>query len=225
MPPNGPRFWARWPGMIRFSFFCATAVRAKKCWEEFGSFQHEDQSRGCRRQRICRTGVDQANREASGDGICRGNGCGGNRRKAAGGNPPALARSQQPDHVSSGPGADCKDLQLDTVFLCTPDKVSYDLVPKMLSLGIRVIDFSGAFRLKDVDSYSSWYGFQHANPELLNASGVRSSRMECQDDRARKADRQSGLLSDVRDAGIASADTRRECWRPVPILSATQNRA
>ncbi|MBP1622443.1 MAG: argC [Acidobacteria bacterium] len=60
-----------------------------------------------------------------------------------------------------------KDLQLDTVFLCTPDKASYDLVPKMLSLGIRVIDFSGAFRLKDVESYSSWYGFQHANPDLL----------------------------------------------------------
>jgi N-acetyl-gamma-glutamyl-phosphate reductase len=60
-----------------------------------------------------------------------------------------------------------KDLQLDTVFLCTPDKASYDLVPKMLALGIRVIDFSGAFRLKNVESYSSWYGFQHASPELL----------------------------------------------------------
>jgi N-acetyl-gamma-glutamyl-phosphate reductase len=61
-------------------------------------------------------------------------------------------------------------LQLDTVFLCTPDKVSYELVPKILSIGVRVVDFSGSFRLKNVDSYSSWYGFQHANPELLNAA-------------------------------------------------------
>jgi len=61
-------------------------------------------------------------------------------------------------------------LQLDTVFLCTPDKVSYDLVPKILSMGIRVIDFSGSFRLKDAASYPSWYGFQHANPELLTAA-------------------------------------------------------
>jgi N-acetyl-gamma-glutamyl-phosphate reductase len=61
-------------------------------------------------------------------------------------------------------------MQLDTVFLCTPDKVSYELVPKILSMGIRVIDFSGSFRLKNIDSYSSWYGFQHANPELLNAA-------------------------------------------------------
>jgi N-acetyl-gamma-glutamyl-phosphate reductase len=63
-----------------------------------------------------------------------------------------------------------KDYQLDTVFLCTPDKVSYDLVPKMLSLDARVIDFSGAFRLKDIGSYSGWYGFQHAQADLLTSA-------------------------------------------------------
>jgi N-acetyl-gamma-glutamyl-phosphate reductase len=61
-------------------------------------------------------------------------------------------------------------LQLDTVFLCTPDKVSHDLVPKILPLGVRVIDLSGSFRLKDTASYPSWYGFHHANPDLLNAA-------------------------------------------------------
>jgi N-acetyl-gamma-glutamyl-phosphate reductase len=63
-----------------------------------------------------------------------------------------------------------ESLQMDTVFLCTPDKVSYDLVPKILSLGVRVVDFSGSFRLKDAASYHSWYGFQHASPELLDAA-------------------------------------------------------
>jgi N-acetyl-gamma-glutamyl-phosphate reductase len=62
------------------------------------------------------------------------------------------------------------ELGLDTVFLCTPDKVSYDLVPKMMQLGIRVVDLSGSYRLKDTDSYSSWYGFQHANPDLLKSA-------------------------------------------------------
>lgn len=57
--------------------------------------------------------------------------------------------------------------ELDTVFLCTPDHVSHDLVPKFLSLGIRVIDFSGAFRLKDAESYPAWYGFHHSDPDLL----------------------------------------------------------
>jgi len=62
------------------------------------------------------------------------------------------------------------ELGLDTVFLCTPDKVSYDLVPKMMHSGIRVVDLSGSYRLKDMASYPSWYGFQHANPDLLKAA-------------------------------------------------------
>jgi N-acetyl-gamma-glutamyl-phosphate reductase len=61
-------------------------------------------------------------------------------------------------------------LGLDTVFLCTPDKVSYDLTPKIMQLGARVVDFSGAFRLKDETSYSSWYGFQHTLSELLTSA-------------------------------------------------------
>ncbi len=59
------------------------------------------------------------------------------------------------------------EFRLDTVFLCTPDKVSHDLVPKIMRSGMRVIDLSGAYRLKDTASYSSWYGFQHGNSELL----------------------------------------------------------
>ena len=59
---------------------------------------------------------------------------------------------------------------LETVFLCTPDKVSHELVPKILSLGLRVVDFSGAFRLKDEASYPSWYGFKHGDPELLHSA-------------------------------------------------------
>jgi hypothetical protein len=62
------------------------------------------------------------------------------------------------------------ELKLDTVFLCTPDKVSYELVPKILSAGIRVIDLSGSYRLKDTASYSSWYGFHHANDNLLKSA-------------------------------------------------------
>ena len=71
---------------------------------------------------------------ASRDGICSGHGCGGDRRKAVVGHASSPAWNQQPDHFSPGTGPD-RDLQLDTVFLCTPDKVSYDLVPKILSLG------------------------------------------------------------------------------------------
>jgi N-acetyl-gamma-glutamyl-phosphate reductase len=78
-------------------------------------------------------------------------------------------------------------LELDTIFLCTPDKVSYSLVPKILSQGMRAIDLSGSFRLRDAASYPSWYGFDHANQELLtsavyglpewNAKAIASARL------------------------------------------------
>ena len=72
------------------------------------------------------------------------------------------------DHVVELPSTEwMTSLGLDTVFLCTPDKVSYELTPKILEAGIRVVDFSGAFRLKDAASYPGWYGFDHADASLL----------------------------------------------------------
>jgi N-acetyl-gamma-glutamyl-phosphate reductase len=35
---------------------------------------------------------------------------------------------------------------------------------------MRVIDLSGSFRLKNVASYPSWYGFDHTNQDLLNSA-------------------------------------------------------
>jgi len=76
---------------------------------------------------------------------------------------------------------------LDTVFLCTPNEVSYDLVPRLLDAGLRVVDLSGSFRLREAASYASWYEFEHKVPELLreavyglsewNASGIRQARL------------------------------------------------
>jgi len=72
------------------------------------------------------------------------------------------------DHLVETPDTKrMADLGLDTVFLCTPDKVSHELAPGILAAGMRVIDFSGAFRLKDAASYPGWYGFDHADAALL----------------------------------------------------------
>ncbi|HSY51381.1 MAG TPA: N-acetyl-gamma-glutamyl-phosphate reductase [Thermoanaerobaculia bacterium] len=53
------------------------------------------------------------------------------------------------------------------VFLATPNEVSADLAPKLLDLGMRVIDLSGAFRLEEPSMYPTWYGFDHERPGLL----------------------------------------------------------
>lgn len=52
----------------------------------------------------------------------------------------------------------------DIVFLATPAEVSLSLAPQILAKGKKVIDLSGAFRLKQND-YSKWYGFMHTAPE------------------------------------------------------------
>ncbi len=52
-------------------------------------------------------------------------------------------------------------------FLATPNEVSAEIAPKLLDLGIKVIDLSGAFRLAQPSLYPTWYGFAHENPQLL----------------------------------------------------------
>ncbi len=47
--------------------------------------------------------------------------------------------------------------QADVVFLALPEAASADLAPVLLSAGLRVIDLSGAFRLRDETSRSRWY--------------------------------------------------------------------
>lgn len=54
------------------------------------------------------------------------------------------------------------------VLLATPTEVSLRLVPELFEAGVRVVDLSGAFRLKDATAYPSAYGFQHPSPSLLH---------------------------------------------------------
>lgn len=54
----------------------------------------------------------------------------------------------------------------DVYFLATPAEASLALAPKILQAGKKVIDLSGAFRLKK-SSYPQWYKFDHSSPELL----------------------------------------------------------
>jgi len=44
-----------------------------------------------------------------------------------------------------------------TVFLATPHEASLELVPQLLSAGLRVVDLSGAFRFRDPETFARWY--------------------------------------------------------------------
>jgi N-acetyl-gamma-glutamyl-phosphate reductase len=56
---------------------------------------------------------------------------------------------------------------LAVVFLATPPEVSLELAPALLAQSIRVVDLSGAFRLRTVENYQTWYKAKHTEPGLL----------------------------------------------------------
>ncbi len=53
------------------------------------------------------------------------------------------------------------------VFSATPPEVSMELAPGFLEAGARVVDLSGAFRLRTPDNYAAWYKESHTQPALL----------------------------------------------------------
>jgi N-acetyl-gamma-glutamyl-phosphate reductase len=76
---------------------------------------------------------------------------------------------------------------LDLVFLATPHETSHEVAPQLLERGVRVVDLSGAFRMKDKSAYPRWYGFEHrASAALdqavyglteLNAPAIREAQL------------------------------------------------
>ena len=59
------------------------------------------------------------------------------------------------------------DSEIDIAFSAMPHKSSVDVVPSLLKQGIKVVDASADFRLKNAGEYSKWYGFTHPSPDLL----------------------------------------------------------
>ena len=54
----------------------------------------------------------------------------------------------------------------DVALCCLPHKVSMGFVPKLLDAGLKVIDFSADYRLKDVEVYEKYY-VKHTDTENL----------------------------------------------------------
>ena len=61
--------------------------------------------------------------------------------------------------------AELGDVEL--VFSAMPHKESAKEVIPLLEQGIKVVDISADFRLKDSSEYKQWYGFSHPAPKLL----------------------------------------------------------
>lgn len=55
----------------------------------------------------------------------------------------------------------------DVVFFATPNGVAMSEARALLDAGVRIVDLSADFRLKDVAEWERWYKVKHAAPELV----------------------------------------------------------
>jgi N-acetyl-gamma-glutamyl-phosphate reductase len=56
---------------------------------------------------------------------------------------------------------------VDVIFSCLPHNVGASKAKAWLDAGVRVIDMSADFRLRDASLYPRWYGQEHPAPDLL----------------------------------------------------------
>ena len=59
------------------------------------------------------------------------------------------------------------DGSLDLVFSALPHKASAEAVIPLLEDGIKVVDISADFRLRQLSEYEEWYGVDHPSPQYL----------------------------------------------------------
>ena len=62
----------------------------------------------------------------------------------------------------SGALPDC-----DVVFFATPSGTAMHQAPGLLEAGVKVIDLSADYRLRDKEVWEQWYGLEHASPDYL----------------------------------------------------------
>jgi N-acetyl-gamma-glutamyl-phosphate reductase len=60
----------------------------------------------------------------------------------------------------------------DVALLGLPHKVTAAKVPELIALGVKIVDMSGDFRLRDLAAYEKYYDGKHPHPELLDGRFV-----------------------------------------------------
>jgi len=59
-------------------------------------------------------------------------------------------------------------LDCDIVFFATPHGVAQSMMAPLIKGGAKVIDLSADFRIRDIDTWETWYAQKHACPELVD---------------------------------------------------------
>ncbi len=80
----------------------------------------------------------------------------------------AIPLGKKPLPTLSATAEAVKQEKLDLVFLATPPEASMSLTPGLLDIGTKVVDLSGAFRLRDSETFTRWYNEKHSQPQLFD---------------------------------------------------------
>lgn len=72
------------------------------------------------------------------------------------------------EHTLEEADIDTLAKEVDLVFTATPNGVARKLAPMLLNKGLKVIDLSGDFRIKDRQVYEAWYGLEATEQSLLD---------------------------------------------------------
>lgn len=91
--------------------------------------------------------------------------------------------------------ARCQELGVSVALLCTPTEASLHLAPALLSRGVRVLDLSGAFRLRDPAIFAAAYGLRHEGDALALLPQARYALPELLTEEERAALRGARLLA------------------------------
>ncbi|MFK7857493.1 MAG: N-acetyl-gamma-glutamyl-phosphate reductase [Granulosicoccus sp.] len=63
---------------------------------------------------------------------------------------------------------DVSDTSCDLVFFATPNGTAMKQAPALLDKGVKVVDLSADYRLKDVWTWEQWYGMSHSSAHLID---------------------------------------------------------
>ena len=103
---------------------------------------------------------------------------------------------------------------LDLVFSALPHKASAEACIPVLEQGVKVVDISADFRLKQADEYEEWYGVAHQEPSLLEEAVYGLSELHREEIRAARLVANPGCyptsailaLAPAVSAGVISPD-------------------
>src|SRR5436853_1362463 len=94
---------------------------------------------------------------------------------------------------------------LDVIFSCLPHNVGAARVESWLDAGLRVIDMSADFRLRDASQYPTWYQQPHPSPALLERAVLGLPELHAEDLKAAQLIAVPGCYSTASILALAPA--------------------